>query len=427
MKTLLRGAILLLIEAQAAHGQPAVYEPFGSWVDPRVAVEQRWNAELANRVDRLEVKADARPVLPGLRPKSVEILQDALLRKHHKLLGNDPAKARELLLRRYHNNLPQLRGITAEAIFVEQNPQWGYVAKPNAPQHDVYRWIAGRPTPENGQIKYHDSGEPGAYARDMQKDYRAHRFFIPDDHVDATKQLLAKQANELANRGDTMGAARKWRDYGRVQGLGAPSAQIRLRTQQAARAVASEKHASYVSFGASMAIALGNSIYEMAEGKFSANLAVHDAIRALSVMGAGRVTDFVLARVAQGALRGTFRGHVIVGSAMAIAEIGWLLNEYGLRQALHQARFYEDVGGSVGGLALGTVGFVAGTAVLGPLGGIAVGTVTGTIGYFGGKSAARAMVEVLSPELLITQERQRIANAKALIDRKISELQNLPE
>ena len=114
----------------AAMAQAPAYRPFGSWEEPST----RWNKELALRSDRTSaVNSDARPHLAGLRSRNVEMLEDALLRKHPKLLGNDPAKARELLLRRYRANLPQLRGIMAEAVFIDRNPEWGFVKKSNAP------------------------------------------------------------------------------------------------------------------------------------------------------------------------------------------------------------------------------------------------------------------------------------------------------
>ena len=118
------------------------------------------------------MQTDSRPILPGLLSKNSEVLLDALLRKHPKLLHNSPELAKQLLLRRYANNLPQLRGVMAEALCVDRNPELLYVKNPNAPQHDVYQWVNGRRTPFNGQVKFHSSGDPAVYARDMGKDYR---------------------------------------------------------------------------------------------------------------------------------------------------------------------------------------------------------------------------------------------------------------
>src|SRR2546425_5503439 len=117
---------------------------------------------------------------------NVELLTDALLRKRP-MLENNAAKARAAILdiyqRQYRHpgrfaHLPfaHLRGYMAEAVFVQQHPEWAYVKNPNASQYDVYRWVPGRRTPFTGQIKYHDSGDPARYARDMVKDHLANKF-----------------------------------------------------------------------------------------------------------------------------------------------------------------------------------------------------------------------------------------------------------
>ena len=55
----------------------------------------------------------------------------------------------------------------AEALYLQQNPVWGYVRSPNASQHDLYTWKLGRPTPFTAQIKTHLSPDPVRYAYDM--------------------------------------------------------------------------------------------------------------------------------------------------------------------------------------------------------------------------------------------------------------------
>lgn len=106
----------------------------------------------------------------------------------------------------------------AEAIFIDRNPEWLYVKKPNAPQHDVYRTILGQ-SRVYGQIKYHDDLDPSQYARDMIDDNRSKRFFIPDDHVEPTKAYLESK--------------KRMKDYARVRPIGATSAEIRTATTQA--------------------------------------------------------------------------------------------------------------------------------------------------------------------------------------------------
>jgi hypothetical protein len=49
----------------------------------------------------------------------------------------------------------------------------------------------------------------------------------------------------------------------------------------------------------------------------------------------------------------------------------------------------------------------------------------GTIGYFGGSTAARAVIEMVSPEMLRRQERQHLAMIKSSLDRRIAVFQDL--
>ena len=201
---------VLISLSAAAQAGPSVYTPLRDWQEPRIAVDSARPTPRDRAV--ITMRAGARPSFVGTQSRSVDILQDALLRKHPKLLRNSPQLARELIVRRFANNRPQLYGIMAEAVFVDRNPEWGYVKSPNAPQHDVYRWVSGRKSPETGQIKFHASRNPKTYARDMLADYRSERFFIPDDHVPATKAYLKELAERYSVAGDKARANTAWRN-----------------------------------------------------------------------------------------------------------------------------------------------------------------------------------------------------------------------
>ena len=81
---------------------------------------------------------DARPYLPGLRPVELELLEDALRRKMPITIGNSREKAHAKIIR---NSLrdpvkrSHIKGILAEALFLEKNPNWLYVRSPTASQH----------------------------------------------------------------------------------------------------------------------------------------------------------------------------------------------------------------------------------------------------------------------------------------------------
>jgi hypothetical protein len=355
------------------------------------------------------------------------------LRKHPKLLKNSPVKARELLLRRYSNNPAQLRGIMAEAMFLDHNPEWGYVQKPNASQHDVYRWVLGRRTPMTGQIKYHANGNPVTYAADMVKDYRSERFFIPDDHVEPTRTYLQRQADKLSAAGDKQGAAQAYRNRNRVQPMGVQSSDIASSTNEAAKAYAREKYATYVSLGASLALALGPNMYDWASGDIAANQALYRTTRALSLLGVGVGTDLALMAVKEGALRGTIRGNVIVGTALTITEVTWLLYEHGWQRAFYQPQFYEQVVGGVSGIALGFAGGMAATVLTAEMGpwvaipaGFVTGVVAGTVGYVGGRSGTYMVLDAVFPEMIQQQERQQLESVKSSISKGITALQSWP-
>jgi hypothetical protein len=416
-----------------AVGQTTTYRPLGSWTDPASEAYSRWEGDLQEKVARAKpVRAEARPQFAGLRPKSAELLEDGLLRKQKGKLRNDPRLARRAisdLYRRPRYGRNVLNGTMAEAIFLDRNQEWGYVGRPNAPQHDVYRWVNGRRTPLNGQVKYHDSGDPSRYARDMVGDHRAHRFFIPDDHVEPTKAYLKAEALRLEATGDRLGAAQRWRDYGRVRPIGGTAAEIRAATGEAARSVTRERYATYTSLGATLVLAAGMPIYDWARGDLPANMAAYRTVRSLSLLGVSVGGDLALRHIGRGALRGTVRGNAIIGTALAITETAWLLHEHGWGRAFYQPEFYEQVGGSVSALALGLAGgtYATGLAVetgpWAPVIGAGVGLVTGTVGYLGGKTIARAMIEILSPEMLRREERHRIGSVKASLDRQIARLQ----
>jgi len=428
------GAIILaLCLVSTASGQTTRYRPFGSWIDPRVDAYARWDGELQDRIAGANpVRAEARPQLAGLGPRSVELLEDALSRKQKGAFRNDPRLARRAISDLYQRPIRGrnvLHGSMAEAIFLDRNRDWGYVSKPNAPQHDVYRWVNGRRTPFNGQVKFHVSGEPSVYAKDMEGDYRAHRFFIPNDHVEPTKAYLKSEALRAEAAGDKLGAARGWRDHGRVSPIGATSAEIRSATSEAARTVARDRYATYTSLGASLVLSLGPSVYDWARGDLSANIATYRVVRSFSLMGIGVGTDIALRQIGRGALRGTLRGNVIIGTAIAITETAWLLHEQGWGRAFYQPEFYEQAVGSASALALGlaagayATGLAVETGPWAPVIGLGVSVVTGTVGYLGGRAVVRAMIEILSPEMLRQEERNRLTSVKSSLDRQIAALQ----
>jgi len=417
-----------------AYGQQATYHPLGTWIDPEVAAFRQWDTGRQAQTAR-SLNTEARPQLAGLRSRDVELLEDAFLRKHPKLLKGSPSMARMVILRRFatRNGLNTINGSLAESAFVEKNPDWGYVGKPNAPQHDVYRWVAGRKTPFNGQVKFYEEFSGSRYAVAMRKDSTAHRFFIPDDHVEPMKAYIKGRAEEMASAGNQAEAKRLWRDYGRVRPIGATTGNMLARRQQIQRELIAEKSATYVSLGASLALASGSTVWDWASGNVSGDIGLYRATRTLSLLGVGLGTDALLMLAKQGALRGTIKGNSIVGTALTITEGLWLLHEHGWRTAFYEPSFYEEMGGGVSAIGLGLAagGAVAiGTSEMTPWvavpGGLIVGGVSGIVGYVGGRAATHKILEIVSPAMLHQREHQQLDAVQSGVDRRIAQLREWP-
>jgi hypothetical protein len=427
---------LTALSRNPASAQTAVYQPFGDWIDPQQAALSQWEANRRIHIAASvkPVRAESRPQLAGLRPREVELLEEALARKSPKKIATIE-KAQRHIMRLSRNQVGRnlLNGTMHEALFIERNPEWGYVKSANAPQHDVYRWHAGGKTPFNGQLKFHVSGNPETYAASMAGDKLAHSFFIPDDHVEGVRHFLRAKAERLAAAENLAGSNSAWRDYGRIRGSGVTTAEVIGARRYVTKYETRQRYATYTSLGASLALAAGPTIWDWANGDLPANQAVYRTTRTLNVLGVGVVTDLALTRIWQGALRGTMRGNLIVGTAALITDTTWLLHEHGWRKALATPVFYESVAGSAGGLALGlAAGFAAVVWVPGAgwvAGGAAVvsSAIAGTVGYMGGRSATHMLFEILAPEKLQQRQRDRIAEVNLELQRRIAKLQDLED
>lgn len=396
-----------------ANGQAQAYQPLTDWVSPEIQWSQRLPSDSD---DSIAIRQrPTRPQLAGVRHSDVELLEDALIRKRPQQLRGRSDLARQAIV-----DTPEthLRGYMAEAKFLERHPDWHYVRSPTASQHDVYRWVDGQRPPYAGQIKYHDSGNPSLYVRDMVDDHRSPRFFVPDDHVESTKTHLRDAATRATAQGNSEEAQRLWRDYARLRPLGATSTEIRSATSEVRRYAARERYATYTSLGAASAIALAPVLADLVSGQISVDQARYYAARSLSLPVAGLLADRSLTQIGQGALRGTARGNVIVGSAVSVTELAWLLREYGGTDALYEPAFYEETAGLAGSLGLAlTSGYYASgpAAATGLWAPVVIGgtvLVTGTLGYYGGKELARSMFELFAPELLRTREQLMLTATK---------------
>lgn len=410
----------------AAICQTTSQRPRGALIDPGSAAFGSWNGERMNRTAALERRIDPedRPQLPVFRPKALELLEDAIVRKHPKLDKGSRRRARQHIVRLHakKHGVNVLHGAMAEALFLEKNPEWGYVAKPNAPYHDVYRWLPGRRAPVGGQVKFHSRLNPSAYANKMKNNQLAQWFIIPDDHVQPMKDYLAQKARAAETAGNFGEAARLWRDFGRLRGVGATTGEIKAAVKSSVKIVVREKAATYTSLGAALALSIGREICDFGQGNATANVSLYRETRALSTLGVAVAANRALLSIKDGALKNTVRGNLIVGTAISVADVTWLLYEHGWSQAFYRPEFYEQVVGDVSGIGLGLA--IAPFVVEYPVFGEIVIIGTGIAGYVGGISAAHMIIDIISPETIHRQERERIASVAGGLQESIAALRN---
>jgi hypothetical protein len=424
MRSLIITTLVLSSGSAFALGQAVVYQPLGRYATSSSNPLVKWNKVLLSHSS--QSTQSGRPVLPGLQNRNLELLQDGVMRKSPNKIKTRIAAGRHIMRmsgKRPGRNV--LNGAMAEALFADHNPEFDYVRKSNAPQHDFTRSrvTGGR---ENVQVKFHEDGNPSKYALDMKKDWRAHRFAVPDDHVGALKAWLKKKYERLMAKGDVAGAKQAARNRGRVMGIGATSAEVSGAVKESARCAARERYAAYTSLGVALSLAVGPVVWDWANGDLPANQALYRGSRGLSLLGVGVAADVGLRSFKDGALRGTLKGNMIVGCAILVAETIWLLYEHGGSRAFYQSQFYESIGGSIGGLVFGIAGSGAAAAwVPGPgwvVGGatIVVGAAAGVVGYFGGRAATHMIIEMLNPKMLRKEQNRRLSEIRTGIEARLA-------
>ena len=424
-----------------AVAQTAQYLPFGAWQRLNIAKSTRLSQALQASFNPANEANSRRPVLPGLRSTDVELLVDSLLRKFPRKLSGSRLKARQVIQRR---NLAgpggqgQLRGYLAEAVFLEKNPEWQYVQKANAPQHDVYKLTLDGKPPINGQVKTYKDYSASKYAAAMRRDHLAHQFIVPDDHVTPIKDYWRAEAERLERTGNTAGVKEAWRNYGRVRGLGVTTSELDTMMQKAARSLLRERVAGYVSLGAAAAVGIVPPAWEWSQGRLTNDQFVTQVARSSSILGGAVGADYLLSRFADGALRGTVRGTIIVGTIIVAIDTGWQIYEYGGTRAFNEAEFWVGLGGSVTATTLGlAVGIPVGASVtaaaagtgpsapvIGAVAGFVSGGLAGAIGYFGGSSATRWTLGLVAPEMLRKPEQQALSMVRDKLDSKLRIVQS---
>lgn len=392
---------------------------------------------VSNQIQYRQVNVEARPSLPDIRSAELELLQDALINFKMTRKVTSRAKANETIISYYQREdmRPKLRGIMAEALFLHDNPHWGYVRSPTAQQCDVYsHTVAGKFV--CAQIKTHVSGNPATYTKDMESDWRAKHFLIPDDDAVTTKAYLRNQISILKSVGNQNQITTAQIKHARVGGFGHSSKELdnslflAYKHAQHETVVRENKIAysgrTYVSLGAGLAMAVGPALSDwLLTGSLNRPTAQQTA-HAGAIFATERATTYALGKIGTGALQGGFRGNAITGIAVLITDTSFSIYEYGGAQAFQNVGFFTQLGGGVGALALGlsTGTLVASTIspynpIIGAATGFFTGSTVGFAGYIFGQSATRKILEVTNPDFFHKAEDTAISDAQKNISAQI--------
>lgn len=409
--------------------------PLEQWDSLRLALSDY--AKNIQTPPTVVANVDRRPNLPGVSGKNLELLQDAIARKYVKMSagGSLPGARNYIATRITEKRVDVIHGLMAEAIYVDKHPEWKYVSSPTASQHDVYARMPnnGRGI-QTGQVKYHVNGQPDVYARDMRRDWRSKYFLVPDDHVMPLKEYLGKQ--------------QRYRDAGRVLGIGATSKQIDHATRQAISEARITRSAPYGFLATISAVQLAPIVMDFYRGDIDGTTAMRGLAHDGTVAGSAYLTDAALKKVKGGLYRGTTRGNIITASVVLITQTTWNAQQYGgFNEAFNNPDFILDLSGDAAGTILAGVGVVAGgtigltvggligeaigvTAEVGKTVGQTVGAVAGGwLGYqggsIGGRKTALWAIETFQPELLQEKEKEFILAVKNDVKASLTELQRL--
>lgn len=438
-----RGFIFfLLCSVFSGQNLEAAYFPLGA---NQVSGFANWDAV---REAAASPNADGRrPLLPGVNGRNLELLQDGIARKWNNKVPNGSLPAARIEVAKITPfRLPAIRGYMAEAIFLDKNPDWKYVGKSNATQHDVWAKMpnGGRGL-LTGQVKFHMDGNSVRYAHDMVKDHRSGSFIVPDDHVDSLKAYLKSEADSLRIAGDNLGSEARFRDMTRVKELGSTSTQVDKTTRQAISEARVVRVAPYVFVGVATTLLAAPTVWDWYKGEIDGKKATYTLVKGSSTLLSGIITDQALKQWQGGIIRGSLRGNLITACAILMADTSWQMYEYGgIGTAMQNPEFKINLGSNISATSLGIAGAYVGAisgvkaggaigaffgnapmgaAIGGMGGGLVVGSVAGIAGYVGGSKGTRWALEKYSPEKLYVQERVYVSDIYYEIENSIAKLQ----
>ena len=233
-----------------------------------------------------------------------------------------------------------LRGRIAESDWINRNAKdgWKPVTKANAPQNDAYRRVNGRL--EGAQVKVHADWQD--YIRSMQKDNKAEKFVLPDDHYEPVyKNLEMRRAGAL--RGGLVEKAAEYkrqqdrltkmgRTFTEVDGAVTTAAKHYGRIAKAIRSAG--KAASFIAIAVSV-VDGSIAVYETAIGQ----MPVEDLVKRLGGIVVTGGASWAVASVAgKAAVAAGATGAVPVAVAIVIGTATYLVVDWAIGEAVDAMR-----------------------------------------------------------------------------------------
>lgn len=374
--------------------------------------------------------------------------------------GKDEVLVRAL--QRQRGERARVLGLYAEERFVEMNRDAGWQKVNNrfASQRDVWRRVDGRV--EYAQIKVHGLGRSATTMRELAAVYlesmredsgrgQARWFLVPDDHLDAIKELIDKKHSEAVRRGDDAEAAWLLKQRERLAPLGVDYDTLSHEADLAQQVGRARIVAKYAGPAISAMFLVGSTAYETfrwSSGQSSGAEYVMRMGKTGSFTAIGFGTSWLIAK-SEFLMANPYRTGGFTTAASFLVEMGWLIYEHGgLSNALSSPEFFVQLGANLGaatlgliggieggklGLALGAtigtwfgpLGTAPGAVIGGVLGGAVGGAVGGIAGYLGGAALTEWMLETFAPELYYKMKLEEIEKAEAKFRREIDRLSDL--
>jgi hypothetical protein len=284
------------------------------------------------------------------------------------------------------------------------------------------------------------------YLGEMRRDSgpgQARLFLVPDDHLDAIKQLIDERHADATQSGNAKEAEWLAKQRGRASPLGVTYDSLSAEADVASRVARGRivaRYAGPVITLVFLAYRAGSDTYQWSTGEITGREFVLQLAKAGSEVSIGSASAYLASR-SDWLAGGPNHAGGVVTSAVFLAEEGWLIYEYGgFGNAFAAPGFYVKTGGNLGAAGLGLIAAVemgklgaaigaplgpCGPAIGGVLGMIAGGAIGGTVGYLGSASLTDWMLQTLTPSFYYGMKILEVEHSENRLHRELNRLTDL--